>query len=147
MKTCPDCGVTFEQTNKKSAKCLPCRRIADKAWRDKKKADGIPFAMTVMPKEYFREYEKRRPKTSEYLQRKADKERMRRENPDHKQRVIARMQTRNAIRKGILVRMPCEICGLSKVDAHHDDYSKPLDVRWLCREHHAEFHSNQGETK
>lgn len=25
-----------------------------------------------------------------------------------------------------------------ETDAHHDDHSRPLDVRWLCRRHHAE---------
>ena len=45
-----------------------------------------------------------------------------------------------AVQRGALVRMPCEVCGNKQADAHHDDYSKPLDVRWLCRAHHAEFH-------
>lgn len=46
----------------------------------------------------------------------------------------------NAIRDGRLIRQPCEVCGKTKVDAHHDDYSKPLEVRWLCRRHHADVH-------
>jgi len=27
-----------------------------------------------------------------------------------------------------------------KAEAHHDDYSRPLDVRWLCKRHHEEAH-------
>jgi len=46
----------------------------------------------------------------------------------------------NAIRDGKLTRQPCEVCGEVKAQAHHDDYSKPLDVRWLCTTHHAEWH-------
>jgi hypothetical protein len=45
-----------------------------------------------------------------------------------------------AIRNGTLIRKPCEVCGKIKVDAHHDDYSKPLEVRWLCRSHHKDHH-------
>lgn len=52
----------------------------------------------------------------------------------------ARLATGNAIRDGRLIPQPCEVCGQAKVDAHHDDYSKPLDVRWLCRKHHTEHH-------
>ena len=48
----------------------------------------------------------------------------------------------NAIRDGKLVRMPCEVCGTEVAQAHHDDYSKPLDVRWLCTTHHAEWHKH-----
>ena len=46
----------------------------------------------------------------------------------------------NAIRDGKLQKGLCEVCGSSSVQAHHDDYSKPLDVRWLCIEHHNEVH-------
>lgn len=44
------------------------------------------------------------------------------------------------IRAGRIKREACEICGNSKTDAHHDDYFKPLNVRWLCRKHHIELH-------
>jgi formylmethanofuran dehydrogenase subunit E len=47
---------------------------------------------------------------------------------------------RNAARK--LARLACEVCGDKKAEAHHDDYSKPLDVRWLCTTHHAEWHKH-----
>jgi hypothetical protein len=40
---------------------------------------------------------------------------------------------RSAVRAGRLVRAACETCGATKTQGHHDDYSKPLDVRWLCR--------------
>lgn len=36
---------------------------------------------------------------------------------------------------------PCEICGCDKSEAHHDDYSKPLEVRWLCRKCHRHLHT------
>ena len=52
----------------------------------------------------------------------------------------AHIATGNAIRDGKLTRQPCEVCGEVKAQAHHDDYSKPLDVRWLCSTHHAEWH-------
>jgi len=61
-------------------------------------------------------------------------------NPEKRSAHVA---TRNAIRDGKLVCMPCEKCGAIKVDAHHDDYSKPLEVRWLCRKHHLEHHGKQ----
>lgn len=50
----------------------------------------------------------------------------------------ARAETNKAIRKGILVREPC-FCG-KKAEAHHPDYSDPLRVMWLCRQHHHEEH-------
>lgn len=52
----------------------------------------------------------------------------------------ARSVTKRAIQRGELEKGPCEVCGAEKVDAHHEDYTKPLDVRWLCSKHHAEVH-------
>lgn len=42
----------------------------------------------------------------------------------------------NAIKKGILIRIPCQVCGNQKSEAHHCNYDKPLEVKWLCRKHH-----------
>lgn len=47
----------------------------------------------------------------------------------------------SALRRGVLVKGSCERAGEDcggKVHAHHDDYSKPLVVRWLCAVHHGE---------
>lgn len=53
-----------------------------------------------------------------------------RENPHKKN---AQQKAWRAVRSGKLARPDaCEDCGDSRVEAHHDDYSKPLDVRWLC---------------
>ena len=53
-----------------------------------------------------------------------------------------------AIRGGKLFREPCKECGSKKrVHAHHDDYLKPLNVRWLCSAHHKQWHLANGEGK
>lgn len=46
-----------------------------------------------------------------------------------------------AIKSGELRKQPCEVCGVIGV-AHHDDYTKPLDVRWLCARHHRQLHAS-----
>jgi hypothetical protein len=43
-------------------------------------------------------------------------------------------------RRGELIAGLCEVCGSPHTDAHHQDYSKPLEVRWLCCRHHRQFH-------
>jgi hypothetical protein len=43
-----------------------------------------------------------------------------------------------AIKNGIIFKSPCEKCGDIKSVAAHEDYSRPLDVTWLCRDHVAE---------
>jgi hypothetical protein len=51
----------------------------------------------------------------------------------------ARTMVGNAIRDGKMVREPCRICG-ETAHAHHEDYSRPLQVVWLCPRHHHERH-------
>lgn len=64
------------------------------------------------------------------------------ENPDKQS---ARAQVREAIRIGKLLRpVLCVECGLAKrLDAHHTDYAKPLEVVWLCRVCHASVHKSR----
>lgn len=47
-----------------------------------------------------------------------------------------------AVQLGILRRQPCEVCG-GRAEKHHPDYSRPLDVKWLCREHHLAVHGKK----
>jgi hypothetical protein len=48
----------------------------------------------------------------------------------------------NAIRDGKLIpASSCSICrSVEKIEGHHDDYTKPLDVRWLCEQCHKAWH-------
>lgn len=89
-------------------------------------------------REYFVAYDKRREKTPERRAFKSAAQRLYRErNP---QKRAARVIVSNAIRDGRLLRQPCEGCGSEKVHAHHEDYTKPLDVRWLCKDCHWHEH-------
>jgi hypothetical protein len=55
-------------------------------------------------------------------------------------------KVKRAIASGRLTKNPCEKCGSPYVEAHHDDYTKPLDVRWLCKDHHEEVHHPNAKT-
>lgn len=63
--------------------------------------------------------------------------------PSETVKTRARMAVKTAIDNGTLTRHPCEVCGERVTDAHHDDYSRPLDVRWLCRVHHGIEHRRE----
>lgn len=55
---------------------------------------------------------------------------------------LARSALYKALRVGTIVRQPCEVCGAThRIHAHHDDYSKPLAIRWLCSLHHRQHHA------
>jgi hypothetical protein len=60
----------------------------------------------------------------------------------------AHVAVSKALQQSLLSRQPCEKCGASgkqdngveRVFAHHDDYNRPLHVRWFCTACHAEWH-------
>lgn len=58
-------------------------------------------------------------------------------NPGKRERAEALLNS--AIRRNKIKRQPCEICG-ARAQAHHPDYDRPLDVRWLCSIHHGMAH-------
>lgn len=68
---------------------------------------------------------------------------MRNNRPKHselpdvaRQKANARSYLNVYIRRGKIKKQPCLFCGNPEAEAHHHDYSKPLEVTWLCREHH-----------
>jgi hypothetical protein len=57
------------------------------------------------------------------------------------EKIAARSAVARAVQSGKLTRKPCERCGRSKrIQAHHEDYSKPLEVIWLCISCHTKEH-------
>jgi len=59
-----------------------------------------------------------------------------------RERQRARQLAHAAIKKGRIKRQPCVICGTTnRVVAHHEDYSKPYEVQWLCKNHHGRAHA------
>lgn len=39
----------------------------------------------------------------------------------------------------------CDMCGSDRVEAHHNDYDKPLELRWFCMIHHKEYERSKKE--
>lgn len=60
----------------------------------------------------------------------------------NRERDLVRQKVKYALKTGKLVKQPCVKCGVKDVDGHHEDYSKPLEVVWLCKFHHREVHQN-----
>lgn len=54
----------------------------------------------------------------------------------------ARSKLRYEVKMGRIKKLSCQVCGDIKSEAHHKDYSKPLEVMWLCKKHHREQHNN-----
>jgi hypothetical protein len=68
-------------------------------------------------------------------------ERKKRYLEKHPIKAEARKIYKYALRMGKLERGPCAVCGTTEnIDGHHTDYTKPLDVVWLCKEHHRQAH-------
>ena len=93
-----------------------------------------------MPTSYFKEYNKEYYKDPGNKARVSARAKLYRDDPRTRYKVLAREAVNNAVRNGSIIKESCEVCGATKSEGHHDDYSKPLDVRWLCKKHHMEYH-------
>lgn len=90
--------------------------------------------------EYMREYRKRnRKKLNQQMNAYYAA------HPEARLKRSARKKVDTEIRAGRLIKLPCEVdgCTETKVEAHHNDYSKPLDVTWLCIFHHVTHERHQ----
>ena len=67
---------------------------------------------------------------------KDSKEQWRKTFPERKN---AHSKVFRALKSGKIFKQPCFVCG-SAAEAHHPDYSRPLDVVWLCPPHHCQAH-------
>jgi hypothetical protein len=100
-------------------------------WRDRVRANR---AANI---EHYLEFDRLRANNPERIAARRDYLARTKHDPKRK----ARLAVSNAIRTGKLRVQPCERCGYGVgVHAHHEDYSKPLDVNWLCKPCHGQRH-------
>jgi ribosomal protein S27AE len=64
-------------------------------------------------------------------------------NDFQKAKAKTRHHTHMLVRRGNLIKQVCESCGDVKVQAHHEDYTDPYNVHWLCSKCHKEHHIEQ----
>lgn len=139
MRNCSDCGSLYEPTGR-TWRCLPCRRIWEREWRQRRKAEGRP--VVTGKRSYAAEEQQRKSYFSrpDVREKRAANMKRYRNDPILRVRHDARWKLNREIAAGRIERQPCEVCG-ERAQAHHDDYNKPLDVRWLCRSCHRAHHA------
>ena len=108
-------------------------------FKDKSRQDGHQCWCKACAKKYKAKY-----KLTASCKSSAIRSKMLWENRNPEKLRVHRL-TRYAIKRGDLVPQPCEVCGKERVDAHHPDYDKPMDVMWLCRKHHKDIHRKENE--
>jgi hypothetical protein len=120
-------------------KCKVCNRKDAKEHREKniervreydRKRGSLPHR--VEAREEYSKTEKGKASLSKARKRYLDS------NPDKR---AAHVILGNAIRDGRIIKLPCECCSSTdRIHGHHEDYTKPIDVIWLCPRHHAALH-------
>ena len=112
-----------------TAQCYKCQKRKNKTefHKDKGRSQGVCSVC--------KQCSKNRGQHKQYLREYARAYTISEKN-QHK--VIARKLMRQAINSGKLIRENC-FCG-GKGEGHHPDYSRPLDVVWLCDLHHQQLH-------
>lgn len=139
---------------KKHKVCFKCNieKPVEQFYSHPEMADGrLNKCKDCTKKDVKSHYSKNRKKIAVYMKKRQSKperkaamsvysKRRRERNP---QVYAARYKLNNAVRDGRVVRLPCIHCGNPKSEGHHHDYSKPLDVVWLCFKCHREKEHGQ----
>ena len=132
--------------------CSRCReeKKASEFSKDKSKKSGLYARCKVCDRADGRQYylkhrNKKLRKFKKYSQSESGK-RVRNRNSKkyyakHRDEYRARSQLNYAISTGRTEKGPCVTCGDVSSHGHHEDYSKPLEVIWLCRRCHTELHN------
>lgn len=65
--------------------------------------------------------------------------------PEQIARQNVRTKTNLFIKRHLIPRQSCFVCGQLKAEVHHTDYTKPYEIVFLCRKHHQDHHTNKLE--
>lgn len=150
MRTCKLCGDTSDKVEfykGVNCRCKECHKEQVRLNRHEKAEQYAAYEKMRFKRDPWRnEYNKAKAKTPEY--KAAHNALVRRRNAIHPDKRAANVMVCNAVRDGRLIKpLECSQCGRvpprRQLHGHHEDYSKPLDVKWICSachglEHHGE---------
>ena len=131
--------------------CIHCKSVktVDEFYKHPKMHDGRLNKCKSCCTEYAKQRRNNFPEIAKLIDRRKSQtehrkrwavEYQRKTRSVNKQKYYARTKVSNAIRCGKLLKSPCVKCGSNESQAHHPNYSQPLDVVWLCIKHHFEEH-------
>jgi hypothetical protein len=135
----------------RSKECFKCKIVKplDEFYKHKMMADGHVNKCKECNKkdvakhrlenlERIREYDRKRSKLKHRVEQR--KEITKKWIEDFPEKRFAQKKLGYAIKSGKIKKQPCWVCG-ETAEAHHPDYSRPLDVVWLCTAHHRQTHA------
>ncbi len=120
-------------------KCKDCTRRGVEERRKRLESTDLEWAL----KEKKRMREKSAKTRANGTASPQSKESIKKWSQLNKHKIRAHDLVYKAVRSGKLLKLNC-FCGLP-ANAHHEDYSKPLDVIWLCHAHHMELHAKKND--
>lgn len=121
------------------------KRRQTQEWKEWRK-DHQKRNRTSINKKAIETYHEKKSLDTQRIWKEKNKKKLRKYQKDHREKfpfkLVARRYVRTAITQGILVRPDkCSGCLKEcKAEAHHEDYTKPLEVIWLCRSCHGKVH-------
>lgn len=125
-------------------RCCGCGRILwlENFRKEKAKRLGRSYICYDCGRKHDKEYGQKIRESGELNRKRKEKYHLlKRENPAEFQKFVARDRARYAIKAGKLPKGNCTGCGTDEdLQMHHDDYNKPLEVTWLCRQCHVDLH-------
>jgi ribosomal protein S27AE len=131
-KRCPNCQII---------------KLLSEFHKDKRSKDGTSSWCKECRNNFARSYREQNPEKVKQSKEKYTAKNKKNINKSYKKYYLLNPKKKRAhnlvykaIASGKLIKQQCAICGETKTEAHHEDYNKPLEVIWLCRQCHKTLH-------
>lgn len=149
MKVCCGCGENkplsdyYKSPNGRDgvrSRCIKCHSVEQQV---RYAANPTKYALSVAESRE-RHQEAYRERVRGYYRRDIEysHQRIKRYAQSHPERNSAHCKVRDALKSGLIIKpKSCSKCNkIGEVEGHHEDYARPLEVKWLCSVCHSDLH-------
>ena len=164
-RTCKKCGKTkpitefYKHGDYYATQCKECARAYSREYQHEHREERMEYSKNYyhshkeQSRTYHREWEEQnrerkneRARAWSHLHKDKLAEKQRKYRRDNPEKMRAQSLLNSYLQRGKIEKSTtCEICGKEcKTEAHHSDYSKPLDVIWVCKKCHCILDNERG---